>query len=104
MLKKANQNVTRYEYESAYGLYYVDIIETETEFDAWITGERHGLSTFAFGEMKQNTYFGQPVTMTRKEFMKLVEENIDEYIEMWEEDLIDIEEMHCEKLSAEEGE
>ena len=105
MLKKAtNQKITRYEYESEYGLYYVDIIETETQFDAWITGCRSGLSSFAFGELKQNTYFGQPVTITRKEFMEMVEENIDEYIDMWEEELMDIEEMNCEKVLAKEGE
>lgn len=96
MLKKANQKVTRYEYESAYGLYYVDIIETETDYEARITGERSGLSSSMFGVPKEQNH--------RKEFMSMVEVLLDEYIENWEEELLDIEEMNCEKLFAEEGE
>lgn len=95
MLKKANQKITRYEYESVYGLYYVDIIETETEYEAWITGERSGLSSLMFGLLKEQN--------ARKEFMSIVEVLLDEYIEDWEEELLDIEDMNCEKLFAEEG-
>lgn len=94
MLKKANQKITRYQYESEYGLYYVDIIETEDTYEAWITGERSGLSSLMFGVPKEQNQ--------RKEFMNIVEALLDEYIEMWEEELMDIEEMNCMKI--EEGE
>ena len=98
MLKKANQKITRYEYESVYGLYYVDIIETDTEFDAWITGERSGLSSFIFGELKENTCFGKPVTVSRCDFMTMVETLVDEYIEDWEDELQRINEMDEARL------
>ena len=36
--------------------------------------------------------------------MTMVETLVDEYIEDWEEELEDIEEMNCEKLFEKEGE
>lgn len=91
MLKKANQKITRYEYESVYGLYYVDIIETDTEYEAWITGSDSGLSSFMFGESKANPENGyaNPV----EGFAMDVEALVDGYIEDWEDELQRINEM-----------
>lgn len=63
------------------GNWYIDIIETDDEFETWIYLKTHGIKSFLWGEPKQQMWG----TTTRKNFVDRVKERwtdyADEYIE-----------------------
>jgi len=83
-MKRTNIKITRFEI----GEFYVDIVETKGEIEAWLCGKKYGTSNFMFGMQKSSTYFHDFYEIYNGEyfnaFCKLVENNLDEYIEMYE--------------------
>lgn len=92
-MKKTNQKITRYEYKK----YYIDIIETKTDFEAWITGKRCGLSSLMFGECKVQPVCENP---TFESFLDLVECNLPEYVALYDEEVESIDEMWNRKFEG----
>ena len=67
-----------------YGKYYVTVTETKTTFNAWLTLKNYGISSYMFGWLK-NQPTGE--TYTLPEFLELVENNIDDYIMSYRENM-----------------
>lgn len=79
MLSKIeNINITTYEYKNGT---MIEIVEKDDSFEAWIYDENYGVKDLMWGEPIHNTRFGKPYVQTYENFVKLVEENIEEYIE-----------------------
>lgn len=75
-MKKTNDIITRYEH----GEYFIDIIDTAAgETEAWITRKNIAVSVFMFGAEKDQT--------PREEFLDIVEENLEDYIILYEDDI-----------------
>lgn len=70
--KQDGVSVTRYETEC----FYVDIIETVSEFEAWLTEKHCGVSDLMFGCPKEQSHG----TLSLEHFLHMVEENLDDYI------------------------
>ena len=77
-MKKTTIKMTRYEH----GEYYIDIIETAENYEAWIVGKNIGLESLMFGMPKEQ--------QTCKEFLEIVEANLEDEIIYYEGDLEDI--------------
>lgn len=94
-MKKTNQKITRYEH----GDYYIDIVENEDSFEAWITGKKYGTSELMYGSLKKQPrcIYGDT---TRPIFLEMVENSLhfDNYIEDYEQDMEDMEEMYNRKF------
>ena len=80
-LKKSATQITRYEY----GEFYVDIVKCFTGngggyYEAWFRKDGYGVESMMFGLR----------ATSRKDFLSIVECNIDEYIKMYED-------MHCKE-------
>ena len=73
MKKSENINITRYETDC----FYVFVMESESEFEAWLTEKTMGISNLMFGCPKYQPSFG---TLTLKDFLADVEECLDDYI------------------------
>lgn len=76
-MKKANNEITTYEYEIKI---CVDIVETPDSFEAWIYDKDYGTKELMWGEPKKNIRFNEPYTQTFEGFKKLVNINIKNYI------------------------
>ena len=75
-MKKTNDIITRYEH----GEYFVDIIDTTAgETEAWISRKNIATCIFMFGAEKDQT--------PREEFLDIVEENLEDYIILYEDDI-----------------
>ena len=68
-----NVKITRYETEC----FWIDIIETEDMFEAWLTGKDYGVSNLMFGCPKEQS---NGHNISADGFMELVENNLDDYI------------------------
>lgn len=76
-MKKANNEITTYEYEIKI---CVDIVETPDSFEAWIYDKDYGTKELMWGKPKKNIRFNEPYTQTFEGFKKLVSMNIKNYI------------------------
>lgn len=61
--------------------FYVEIWVKPMEFDAWLSHAKYGVKSYMFGSPVDNTSF--------EEFKDMVEANIDEYIEYYENEYMD---------------
>ena len=99
MLQKTNQKITRYEYFNGEAIYYLDIVENPNNGNIEAILSRQG---YAFW-----TYMWGSVVKTKEakaEYMELIEANLDEYIEYYEEDMEEDEELFWAELEAKKGE
>ena len=85
MLKLTDIRTRTYEYDSNY---YVDIVERNDLYEAYIYDSNIGFKSFMFGMLKsENSY---------ENFLDTVFDNIDEFVESYLNDL-EILEMNCEE-------
>lgn len=71
-MKKTNQKITRFED----GDFYIDIVESESDFEAWITEKEYGLSALMFGVPRKQAD-ADDVSFTS--FCELIESNLDDH-------------------------
>lgn len=57
-MKKTNHKITRYDHKN----FYIDIVETKTDFEYWLTEKGYGISTFVYGFPKKQPYTGETET------------------------------------------
>jgi len=72
-LTKSTEKVSRYEVDD----FYVDIIDKDDSYEAWLVGKRYGISSMMFGTAKKNQFHGVEYTETKRNFLKTVESNLD---------------------------
>ena len=72
--------ITRFEHNE----YYIDIIEMDDEFEAWICEKEYGVSLFALGLPKYQPTF-QESGLTFASFYEFVEEKLEEFIDEYVE-------------------
>lgn len=82
MLEMVNWSSRRFLHIQNDICYYIDILDNGTDFEAWITREDYGVSSVMFGMPKQQ---GEDI-LNFDDFRKLVEANLEEYVEGYEED------------------
>ena len=70
-MRRTNAKITRY----ADGDFFVDIVDTATMFDAWLSHQSYGVSEYMFGAPKN----GNGYEMTHTEFLEMVQNNLPEY-------------------------
>ena len=84
MLKETSHKVTRYEYED----FYVEIADVGDCWEAWLCRKDMGTFWYLFSLLKGmkplNKPDGEPLTYDR--FLEIVEENLPDYIEEYNED------------------
>lgn len=61
-------------------VFIVEVMETETEYEAWIRLQSYGVSMLMFGSPKVQPAFGE---VSYDDFISLVESNIQEYAELY---------------------
>lgn len=79
-MKDTNIKITRLEHNE----YYIDIVEMEDEFEAWICEKGDGVSLFALGLPKYQPSF-QESGETFASFYEFVEEKLEEFIDEYVE-------------------
>lgn len=72
--------ITRFEHDG----YYIDIVEMEDEFEAWICEKEYGVSLFALGFPKYQPSF-QESGLTFASFYEFIEEKLEELIDDYDE-------------------
>ena len=85
MKRMTGRKTTTYQ---ADGDWYIDIIETEDEFEAWIWMGSYGIKSLMWGEPKQQVWG----VVTRKDFIGRVKTLWTDYIEGYLEDVLEEEE------------
>ena len=85
-LTKTDARITRYEVTRKW---YVDIEEDGESYEAWLCPERGGLKSMMFGWSKEEGL---------DEFLRIVEANLDEYIEYYLHDEREREEAFMREL------
>lgn len=86
-LYKSAEKITRYEFVNGndIGDFYIDIIDKEEWYEAWLVGRKYGVESMMFGGCKKS--------MTKKEFIRTVEANLDYEIALYiDEYYVDCEE------------
>ena len=58
----------------------VDVVETPTDFEAWIYLKEHILKQFLIGDPKSQVIFGEPHTETIDDFLNMIVGDLDYYI------------------------
>lgn len=71
-MKKTNQKITRFED----GDFYIDIVESESDFEAWITKKEYGLSALMFGVPRKQDGADD---VSFASFCELIESNLDDH-------------------------
>ena len=85
-MKRTNAKITRFES----GNWYIDIVETKDEFNAWLTRKGYGVSSHMFGSPKTQHPNDRPaLTVSFDDFCDLVEGNLREYKALYNEDYAD---------------
>lgn len=79
-MKDTNIEITRFKHNC----YYIDIVEMDDEFEAWICEKGYGVSLFALGVPKYQPSF-QDSGLTFAQFYELVEEKLEEFIDDYDE-------------------
>ena len=94
MKKLNNAKITRYEE----GNFWIDIVESESEFEAWLQERHCGVSSLMFGFPKEQFTDGEKLVVDNDFFCELVEANLDEYIEDYIEDYMQKDDIcqHCD--------
>ena len=83
IMKKAKAFVTRY----VIGEWYIDIVETKDQFEAWLTHKSQGVSDLMFGSPKlQHTKDGEEYKIDNEYFCSLVEANMIDYMKIYIEE------------------
>ena len=82
-MKKTSAKVTRFES----GKWWVDVIETRTMYEAWLTRKAYGCSTLMFGYFKKD--------MSYDTFCEIVEANLDEYKRVYDLEMGEWEKAHA---------
>ncbi len=89
-MKKTNIKTTAFECK---GGFMCDVVETDTEFQAWLYHKSYGTKELMFGVASDGSGMradGVPVGPTNiDEFVSLIEFNIDEYIEDYRDEVMD---------------
>ena len=57
---------------------WIDIIEFDDMFEAWLTVKEYGISELMFGAPKEQKNFG---VLTHENFVAMVQENLCEYVD-----------------------
>ena len=78
----------------AYGDWYIDIVETDDEFEAWIWMEPYSHKSFMWGEPKEQSCG----TTTRKEFMSRVKTLWSDYVGRYIDEINDLEQATMNRL------
>lgn len=71
MMKKVDIKSTRFEHDD----FWVDVIETDYGWEAWITKKNYGVSAMMFGLQKEQKEF----ETTYEEALEIIENNLEEY-------------------------
>ena len=90
------QITTRFNVLNTYEFYdyFIDIVldKDSSELEAWLRKDRYGYKSFMFGcTMKQKNYEGMTFCDIYNDFEDMVLNSVDEYIELYEQDLEDFE-------------
>lgn len=83
MLKPTKHKVERYEYED----FYVEIADVGDYWEAWLCRKNYGIAEYMFGWLKQQHPYDVPdgEYYTKEMFLELVEGNLPDYIEQYNE-------------------
>ena len=75
-MDKTDIKITRYEQDG----FWIDIVENTEDFEAWLTAKNYGISQLMFGVPKKQPTWGD---IQHDIFLELVENNFDEYAELY---------------------
>lgn len=81
---------------NADGDWYIDVVETPDEFEAWIWMEPYGHKSFMWGEPKEQSCG----TTTRKEFMSRVKALWSDYVGGYIDEVNDLEQAATDRINA----
>lgn len=85
-MKKLNVKIKTYEYA---GNYRVQVIDKDDQYEAWLYHKDYGVMDMMFGWPKVQHINGSDEPWSLKDFLGLVEGNIDSYIELYREEYED---------------
>lgn len=75
-MKKTNTQITRFETEC----FYIDIVETDSEFEAWLQEKHYGEATVMYGVPKHQKIGGENIDTDFELFCAMIESDLDDYI------------------------
>ena len=85
MFRRLTRQTTSYKV-SDYSDYIVDIVELSDEWEAWLYHKDYGVKMFMFGWLKHQEPFDGPKDWTHKMFLELVDANVNDYIDDYEDE------------------
>lgn len=91
--KIAGRKTTTY---NAAGDWYIDVVETPDEFEAWIWMEPYGHKSFMWGQPKEQSYG----IVTRKEFMDMVKVSWIDYVGGYIDEVNDLEQAATDRIDT----
>lgn len=85
---------------NADGDWYIDVVETPDEFEAWIWMEPYSHKSYMWGRPKEQSYG----IVTRKEFMDMVKASWIDYVGGYIDEINDLEQAATDRINALMGE
>jgi hypothetical protein len=76
MTPVTNVSIKRFETEN----FFIDIVEDEATFEAWLQEKHEGVASLMFGTPKEQYIKGKVFRTDLDLFCKVVEEDLDDYI------------------------
>lgn len=84
MFRRLTRQTTSYKV-SDFSDYIVDIVEMSDEWEAWLYHKDYAVKMFMFGSLKKQELFDGPKEYDLKAFIELVDANVNDYIDVYEE-------------------
>ena len=76
-LKRTNTKIIRFEYDD----FWVDVVEHEDYYEAWLTKKGYGISDMMFGELKEYGDLNHALSLFEANIEEYIEGYIDEYVD-----------------------
>lgn len=76
MKKVENVQITRFETEC----FFIDIVEDEANFEAWLQEKQYGISSLMYGVPKHQVVRNETIDVDFDFFCEMIESDLDDYI------------------------